>query len=67
MICRARIFRPLVWAVELLDEPLGQQSLHVAKEDDVVFAVEVDLAAVAVLGMVALRLAGCRAVEDVIE
>ena len=67
MICRARVFRPLVWAVELLNEPLGQQSLHVAKEDDVIFAVEVDPAVVAVLGIVTLCLAGCRAVEDLVE
>ena len=67
MIGCARVFRPLIWAVELLNELLGQQSLHVAKEDDVVLAVEVDPAAVAVLGIVALCLAGCRAVENLIE
>ena len=62
-----RVFRPLVWAIQLLNEPLGQQSLHVAKEDDVVFTVEVDPAAVAVFRVMALRLAGCRAVEDLVE
>ena len=67
MICRARVFRPLVWAVELLNEPLGQQSLHVAKEDDVIFAVEVDPAVVAVLGIVALGLTGCHAIENLVE
>ena len=67
VICCARVFCPLIWAVELLNEPLGQQSLHVAKEDDVVLAVEVNPAAVAVLRIVALRLAGCPAIEDFIK
>ena len=67
MICCARVFRPLVWAVELLNEPLGQQSLHVAKEDDVIFAVEVNPTAVAVLRVVALGLTGCHAIENLVE
>lgn len=67
MICRARVFRPLVWTVELLNEPLGQQSLHVAKEDDVVFAVEINPAVVAVLGIVALGLTGCHAIENLVK
>ena len=44
-----RVCRPLIWAIELLDEPLGQQPLEVAHEDDVVLAVEVDPALIALL------------------
>ena len=67
MISCARVFRPLIWAVKLLYESFGQKSLHVAKEDDVVLAVEVNPTAVAVLRVVALRLAGSHAVEDLVE
>ena len=63
----ARVFGPLIWAVELLNKRLGQKSLHVAKEDDVVLAVEVDPAVVAVLRIVALRLAGSHAIENLVE
>ena len=58
MIGLLGVCRPLIWAVELLNKPLGQQSLEVAHEDDVVLTVEVDPAVVAVTGIVALRLAG---------
>ena len=57
-ICLLRVCRPLVLAVKLFDEPLGQQSLKVSHEDDVVLAVEVNPAVVAVVGVVALRLTG---------
>ena len=67
MIGLLGVCRPLIWAVELLNEPLGQQSLHVAKEDDVIFAVEVDPAVVAVLGIVALGLTGCHAIENLVK
>ena len=67
MISCARVFGPLIWAVELLNKRLGQKSLHVAKEDDVVLAVEVDPAVVAVLRIVALRLAGSHAIENLVE
>ena len=67
MIGCARVFRPLVWAVELLNKRLGQNSLHVAQEDDVVLAVEVDPAVVAVLRIVSLRLAGSHAIENLVE
>ena len=43
------VCRPLVRAVELLNEPFGQQPLEVAYKDDVVLAVEVNPTAVAVL------------------
>ena len=61
------VFCPLIWAVEFLNKLFGQDSLKVSHEDDVVFAVEVYPAVVAIHGIVALRLAGFRAVEDVIE
>ena len=44
-----RVCRPLIRAVELLDEPFGQQSLEVAHEDDVILAVEVNPAVVTVM------------------
>ena len=61
------IIRPLVWSIKLLYEPFGQKSLYVTKEDNVIFAVEVNPAVVTLLGVVTLCLAGCRAIEDVVE
>ena len=49
---------PLIRAVELLDEPFGQQPLEVSHKDDVVLTMEVNPAVVAVMGVVALRLTG---------
>jgi hypothetical protein len=46
----------LIWSIKPLDESFGQKSFHVAKEDNVILAVEVNPAAVAVLGMLALHL-----------
>ena len=62
-----RVCRPLVRAIELLNEPLGEQSLEIAYQDDVVLSVEVDPAVVAFLRMVALYLTSLDAVEDVIK
>ena len=50
------VISPLIWSIEFLDESFGQKSFHVAKEDNVILAVEVNPAAVAVLGMLALHL-----------
>ena len=61
------IIRPLVWSIKLLYEPFGQKSLYVTKEDNVIFAVEVNPAVVTLLGIVTLCLAGCRTIEDVVE
>ena len=61
------VCRPLVRAVELLNEPFGQQQLEVAHEDDVVFAVEVDPAVVTMAGIVALRLTGRCTVENLVK
>ena len=61
------IIRPLVWSIKLLYEPFGQKSLYVTKENYVIFAVEVNPAVVTLLGVVTLCLAGCRAIEDVVE
>ena len=61
------IIRPLVWSIKLLYEPFGQKSLYVTKEDNVIFAVEVNPAVVTLLGVVTLCLAGCRTIEDVVE
>ncbi len=66
-ICLFRVCRPLVWSVELFNKPFGQQPLKVAHEDDVVLAVEVDPAVVAVTGVVALRLAGRCTVENLVK
>ena len=67
MISGAWIIRPLVWSIEFLYELFGQKSFHVTKEDDVIFAMEVDPAAVAVLGILALRLARLGGVEYLVE
>lgn len=67
MISCAGVFRPLVGAIELFNEAFGQKPFKVSQEDDVVLAVEVDPATVAVLGEMALHLAGRPAIEDVIE
>ena len=61
------VCRPLIRAVEFLDEPFGQQPLEVADEDDVVLAMEVDPAVVAVVGVVALSLTGRCAVENLVK
>ena len=67
MIGCSRVFRPLVCAIEFLNKALGQKALKVSHENDVIFAVEVNPAVVAVLGIMALRLAGCHAVENLVE
>ena len=61
------VCRPLIWAVELLDEPFGQQSFKVTHEDNVILTVEVNPTIVAVTGIVALRLTGRCAVENLVE
>ena len=61
------VCRPLVRAVELFDEPFGQQSLEVAYKDDVVLAVEVNPTLIAVLRVMALRLTGLASVENLIK
>ena len=67
LICLLGICLPLILAVELLNEPLGQQTLEVAHQDDVVLAVEVDPAVVTLLGVLALSLARLAAIEDLVE
>jgi hypothetical protein len=62
-----RVFRPLIWTVELFNKPLGQKAFQVSHENDVIFAVEVNPTAVAVLGIMALCLAGCYAIENLVE
>lgn len=66
-ICLLGVFRPLIWAIELLYEPLGQQPLEVAHEDDVILTVEVYPAVVAVMGVVALGLTSRCTVENLVE
>ena len=58
---------PLVFAVEPLHHALGHDALEVADEDDVVLAVEVDPAAVALLLVLTLELAAGSAVEYLVE
>ena len=67
MICLLGICLPLILAVELLNEPLGQQTLEVTHQDDVVLAVEVDPAVVAVLGILVLSITGRYAVENLVK
>ena len=66
-ICLLRVCRPLIRTVDLLNEPLGQHPLKVAHENDVILPVEVYPALIAVLGILALGLAGCHAVENFVE
>ena len=61
------VCRPLIRAVELFDEPFGQQPLEVAHKDDVVLAVEVNPTLIAVTGVVALCLTGRCVVEDLVQ
>ena len=67
MISCAWVIGPLILPIELLDKAFGKQSLHVTNKNDVVLAVEVYPAVVAVLGILALRLARQRAVENLVE
>ena len=67
MICLLGICLPLILAVELLNEPFGQQTLEVAHQDDVVLAVEVDPAVIAVLGILVLSITGRYAVENLVK
>ena len=62
-----RVCRPLIRAVELFNEPLGQQPLEVAHKDDVVLAMKINPTFVAVLGILALRLTGRCAVKNLVE
>ncbi len=61
------MIRPLVRPVEMLDKSFGQQTFQIAKEDDVILAMEVDPTVIAVLGIVTLHLTCCLAVEDFIK
>ena len=61
------VCRPLIRAVELLNEPFGQQPLEVAHKDDVVLTMEVDPAAVALTRVLALCLTGRCAIENLVK
>ena len=61
------VCRPLIRAIELFNEPFGQQSLKVTDENNVVFAVEVNPTLIAVLRVMALCLTGLASVEDLIK
>lgn len=67
MIGDSWIVCPLIRSIELFNEPFGQQTLEIAHEDDVVFAVEVDPAVVALPGIPTLGLTGQRAIENIIQ
>ena len=67
MIGLLGVCRPLIWAVELLNKPLGQQSLEVAHEDDVILTVEVNPALIAAFGILALGLTCRCTVEYLVE
>ena len=51
-----RVIRPLVWAIEMLDNLFGQQTLQIAEKDNIILAVEVDPTVIAVSGIVTLCL-----------
>lgn len=67
MISYARVISPLIRPVELFDETFRQQSLQIAKEDNIIFAMEVYPTAVAVPRILTLCLTRLIAVEKIIK
>ena len=67
MISYARVISPLIRPVELFDETFREQSLQIAKEDNVIFAMKVYPATVAVPRILALCLTRLIAVENIIK
>ena len=61
------VVRPLIGAIESFNEPFWQQTLEVAHQDDVIFAVEVNPAAITLPGIPALGFTSLIAVENIIQ
>jgi hypothetical protein len=58
---------PLIGTIESFNECFWKQTLEVAHQDDVIFAVEVNPAAVALLGVSALSERTIMTVEDFVQ
>ena len=58
---------PLIFAVEPFYHLLGDDFLEVAQQDDVILAMEIDPAGVAVLGILALYMSGLARIEYLIQ
>lgn len=67
MISDGWVICPLIRSIEPLNDPFGQQALEIAHEDDVVLAVEVDPAVVALPGIPTLGFTSQRAIENIIQ
>lgn len=67
MIGDSWIVCPLIRSIDSFNETFGQQALEIAHEDDVVLAVEVDPAVVALPRIPALGLTSQRAIENIIQ
>ena len=67
MIGHLGVVSPLIGTIESLNEPLGQKSLEVAHQDDIILAVEVNPAPVTLPGIPALGVTGLIAVENIIQ
>ena len=67
MIGHFAVIYPLIGTIESFNECFWQQTLEVAHQDDVIFAMEVNPASVALHGIPALGFAGLIAVENIIQ
>ena len=59
--------RPLIFAVEKLDQSFGKHLFEVSQKDDVVFPMVVDPAVVAGVRIAALRLTSWARVENLVQ
>ena len=66
-VCSTLVTGPTVGTVKEFDERFGQNALEVAQQNDVVFAVVVDPAAVALVRVAALNAVGAVRVENLVE
>ena len=67
MIGHFGVISPLIGTIEAFNEPFGQKSFKSAHQDDIILAVEVNPAAIALPGISALGFTGLIAVDNVIE
>ena len=67
LISHVGVICPLVLAIERFDEELRQEAFHIADKDDVIFAVEVNPALIALFAVLALCAGGSLSVENLIQ
>ena len=67
MIGHFGVISPLIGTIEAFNEPFGQESFKIAHQDDIILAVEVNPAAIALPGISALGFTGLIAVENIIQ